>query len=74
MRDTETPAVVGALLRHRQTSAAVYRRDGDIKYKLADLEQDRRSEIDWYGNWGQAVLERYEEWRDSIAPKMKVEV
>ncbi len=66
VRDPEAPLLWGHYYDIAKLRPLFTRRDGTIKYKLADLEQDRRSEIEWYGNWGQAVIERYEEWRDSI--------
>ncbi|AZK47566.1 pectate lyase [Paenibacillus lentus] len=31
-------------------------RDGVVKYKLSDIEQERRTGYSWYGNWPSSVL------------------
>ena len=43
-------------------------RDGVIKYDLAEIEAERRNGYAWYGNWGQAVLERYAVWSKKYPP------
>nr|WP_295106501.1 pectate lyase [uncultured Caulobacter sp.] len=37
-------------------------RDGVIRYRLAEVEKERRGGYGWYGDWGAAVLARYAEW------------
>ncbi|MGA0543673.1 pectate lyase [Brevundimonas sp. VNH65] len=37
-------------------------RDGVIRYRLAEIEKERRGGYAWYGAWGVPVLERYAEW------------
>lgn len=31
-------------------------RDGVVKYKLSDIEKERRTGYAWYGNWGESLL------------------
>jgi PelA/Pel-15E family pectate lyase len=40
------------------------KRDGTVMYKLEEIEQERRVELTWYGPWGDAVLQRYANWKD----------
>ncbi len=37
-------------------------RDGVVRYSLAPVELERRAGYAWYGDWGDAVLARYQEW------------
>jgi pectinesterase len=37
-------------------------RDGVKKYRLADIEAERRNGYAWYGNWGQNVARQYAAW------------
>jgi pectate lyase len=37
-------------------------RDGVKKYRLADIEAERRNGYAWYGNWGEAVTRQYAVW------------
>lgn len=38
-------------------------RDGIVRDRLADVEQERRAGYAWYGNWGDAVLQRHARWQ-----------
>ena len=42
------------------------KRDGTIKYKLEEIEEERRVELPWYGAWPETVLKRYESWKDQF--------
>lgn len=37
-------------------------RDGVVRYRLAEIEKERRGGYGWYGDWGAAVLARYAGW------------
>ena len=37
-------------------------RDGVKKYRLADIEAERRNGYAWYGNWGESVARQYATW------------
>jgi pectate lyase len=37
-------------------------RDGVKKYRLSEIESERRNGYAWYGDWGRLVLERYVQW------------
>jgi pectate lyase len=37
-------------------------RDGVKKYRLADIERERRNGYAWYGEWGRKVASRYAAW------------
>jgi hypothetical protein len=38
-------------------------RDGIVKYRMSEIEQERRGGYAWYGNWGEAVLAEYKKWQ-----------
>lgn len=38
-------------------------RDGVKKYRLAEIESERRNGYAWYGDWGRQVLEHFARWR-----------
>jgi len=38
-------------------------RDGVIKYRLDEIEQERRGGYNWYDYWGKEVLAQYAVWR-----------
>jgi PelA/Pel-15E family pectate lyase len=42
-------------------------RDGVIRFRLADIEKERRGGYAWYGDWGRTVLEQYAKWRTTVA-------
>jgi PelA/Pel-15E family pectate lyase len=42
-------------------------RDGVIKYRLADIEPERRNGYAWYGDWGAGVLAEWAKWREKAA-------
>jgi pectate lyase len=37
-------------------------RDGVVKYRLADIEPERRAGYAWYGDWGAAVARDFARW------------
>lgn len=37
-------------------------RDGIVRYSLAPVELERRAGYAWYGDWGDAVIARYQNW------------
>ena len=37
-------------------------RDGVVKYRMSEIEQERRGGYAWYGSWGDAVLAEYQKW------------
>ena len=39
-------------------------RDGVKKYRLSDIEAERRRGYDWYGDWGEDVADAYDEWKE----------
>lgn len=41
-------------------------RDGVVRFRLADIEQERRGGYNWYGYWGKDVLQRYAVWQGLI--------
>jgi len=43
-------------------------RDGVIKYKLSEIEKERREGYAWYGGWGAKVLEPWPKWREHHSP------
>jgi PelA/Pel-15E family pectate lyase len=44
-------------------------RDGIIKYKLAEIEQERRMHYAWYGDWPAELLGKdYPAWREKWTP------
>jgi hypothetical protein len=38
-----------------------------VRFRLADIERERRIGYTWYGTWGTAVLEQYAIWKRLIA-------
>ena len=38
-------------------------RDSVKKYALAEIESERRNGYAWYGSWGNAIAERYANWK-----------
>jgi PelA/Pel-15E family pectate lyase len=38
-------------------------RDGVKRYRLADIEAERRNGYAWYGNWGESVARDYRSWQ-----------
>ncbi|WP_269714717.1 pectate lyase [Caulobacter sp. NIBR2454] len=42
-------------------------RDGIVRYTLAPVELERRAGYAWYGDWGDAVIERYQTWAKARA-------
>jgi PelA/Pel-15E family pectate lyase len=48
-------------------------RDGIIKYKLAEIEQERRAHYAWYGYWPAELLAKdYPAWREKWTPERNV--
>lgn len=48
-------------------------RDGKIKYSLAEIEQERRTDYSWYGDWPTTLLtEDYPAWQKKWAPENNV--
>jgi len=48
-------------------------RDGIIKYKLAEIEQERRTHYAWYGYWPAELLAKdYPAWREKWTPERNV--
>jgi PelA/Pel-15E family pectate lyase len=41
-------------------------RDGVVRYRLAEIEKERRAGYAWYGYWGKDVLEQYSIWKRLI--------
>ena len=39
-----------------------YGRDGIKKYKMAEIDQERRTGYAWYGAWGEGLQTDYEKW------------
>lgn len=39
-------------------------RDGVKKYRMAEIEAERRNGYAWYGTWGQALVSEYARWRE----------
>ena len=37
-------------------------RDGVKKYRLSDIEAERRNGYAWYGSWGRDIAKAYEDW------------
>ncbi len=37
-------------------------RDGVVKYKLDEIEPERRGGYAWYGNWGDDLIKAYNKW------------
>lgn len=49
------------------TNRAIFAgRNGVIKYRLAEIEKERRAGYNWYGYWGKDVLEQYRVWQRLI--------
>jgi len=42
-------------------------RDGVIRYRLDEIEKERRSGYNWYDYWGRQVLEQYAVWKRLVA-------
>ena len=38
-------------------------RDGVKRYSVDEIEPERRNGYAWYGNWGEVLLQEYEQWR-----------
>jgi pectate lyase len=38
-------------------------RDGVKKYRLSEIEGERRNGYSWYGEWGREVAQSYERWK-----------
>jgi pectinesterase len=50
-----------------QTNRPIFSgRDGVKKYDMAEIEAERRNNYGWYGNWGEAVIKRYEKWNANL--------
>lgn len=41
-------------------------RDGVVRYRLADIERERRVGYAWYGEWGAAVARDFARWRQTV--------
>jgi len=39
-------------------------RDGVKKYRLSEIEAERRRGYSWYGGWGRDVAEAYDKWKE----------
>jgi len=66
IRDPEAPPLWARLYEIGKNRAVFTRRDGAVKYKLADIEVERRNEVEWYGTWGEPVLKRYAAWKEQL--------
>lgn len=43
-------------------------RDGIRKYKVEDIEHERRNGYSWFNRAGEKVLKRYEQWKAALVP------
>jgi PelA/Pel-15E family pectate lyase len=63
-RDADAPPLWARMYEIGKNRPIFTKRDGSIMPRLADIEQERRNEVAWYGTWGEAVLKRYAAWKD----------
>lgn len=41
-------------------------RDAVIRYRLSEIDKERRGGYNWYDYWGKPALDQYEAWRRSL--------
>jgi len=67
-RDDPTAPPIWARFYETTSSRPIFAgRDGVIKYKLSEIEQERRGGYAWYGSWGEPVLAEYKRWKERNA-------
>jgi|HigsolmetaAR201D_1030396.scaffolds.fasta_scaffold00478_15 PelA/Pel-15E family pectate lyase len=65
--DANAPPIWSRFYQIRTNRPIFAGRDGIVRFRLADIERERRIGYTWYGTWGTAVLEQYAIWKRLIA-------
>lgn len=66
--DASAPPIWARFYQIRTNRPIFAGRDGIVRFRLADIERERRIGYTWYGNWGAAVLEQYAIWKRLTEP------
>jgi PelA/Pel-15E family pectate lyase len=64
VRDDPSAPPIWARFYQIRTNRPIFAgRDGIVRFKLADIERERRIGYTWYGTWGTTVLEQFAIWK-----------
>ncbi len=63
VEDDNSPAIWARFYEIGTNKPIFAGRDGVKKYKLSEIEAERRNNYAWYGEWGKGVLEEYARWK-----------
>ena len=65
--DPDAPAIWARFYQIGTNRPIFAGRDGVVRYRLEEVEKERRSGYTWYDYWGREVLEQYAVWKRLIA-------
>ena len=69
VEDTTAPPIWARFYQIRTNRPIFCGRDGEVKYHLAEIEHERRTNYSWYGYWPAGLLARdYPVWQKNWAP------
>ena len=73
VKDATAPPIWARFYQLRTNRPLFRGRDGRIKYRLAEIEHERRTNYSWYGYWPAELLTRdYPDWQKKWAPARNV--
>ena len=73
IKDTAAPPIWARFYEIGTNRPIFCGRDGKIKYTMAEIEHERRTGYDWYGDWPAELLAKdYPKWQKKWAPKRNV--
>jgi len=64
VRDNNAPLLWARCYEVGTNRPMFLKRDGTVKYRLADIEPAMRTEVEWYSEAGQRALDMYAKWKD----------
>lgn len=73
VKDTTAPPIWARFYQLRTNRPLFRGRDGEVKYHLAEIEHERRTNYSWYGYWPAELLTKdYPAWQKNWAPGKNV--
>jgi PelA/Pel-15E family pectate lyase len=73
VEDADAPPIWARFCQLETNQPIFCGRDGNIKYRLAEIEHERRIGYTWYGYWPAELLAKdYPEWQKKWAPQKNV--
>ncbi len=73
VKDATAPPIWARFYQLRTNRPIFCGRDGEVKYHLAEIEHERRTNYSWYGYWPAELLTKdYPDWQKNWAPGKNV--